>query len=271
MSENSAKLPNQPVLSESINLDNITNPTKRPPLILCIETSGRVGSVALARGEKLLAEKSFSAPFRHSAELFPTSDRLCRQFECTPDQISQVYLSIGPGSFTGLRIAVTAAKMLHLANNARIVPVDTLDVIAENLNAAEPKKNRAESTIAVLLDAKRGQFFTAVYRAEKGKWKKILPDCLMTPSQLLAQFAQENPISLLGEGLLYHADSFNSPTVRILDKTTWFPKASKVHLLGLRKAQKHQFADALTLSPLYLRRPEAEEKWHNRPAKKQTR
>ena len=103
------------------------------PLILAVETSGRLGSVALAQGDKLLSESRFSGPMRHSAEIFPAITGLLSRFNKKPEQIEQVYISAGPGSFTGLRIAVTFAKTLGLANNSKIVAVDTLDCIAANV------------------------------------------------------------------------------------------------------------------------------------------
>ena len=103
-------------------------------LVLAVETSSRIGSVAIALGEKILAETTFSAPIRHSAEIFPAISDLLNRFSRKPDQIDQVYISVGPGSFTGLRIAVTLAKTMHLANATKIVAVDTLDVIAANAN-----------------------------------------------------------------------------------------------------------------------------------------
>ena len=103
------------------------------PLILAVETSGRAGSAAIAIGEQILAEAAFSGPMRHSAEIFPTVSALLKDLGRKPKEIEHIYISIGPGSFTGLRIAVTIAKTFNLANNAKIVPVDTLDVIAANV------------------------------------------------------------------------------------------------------------------------------------------
>ena len=103
------------------------------PLILAVETSGRLGSVALAQGNKLLSESHFSGPMRQSAEIFPAITDLLSKFSKKPEQIEQVYISVGPGSFTGLRIAVTLAKTLALANGVKIVTIDTLDVIADVL------------------------------------------------------------------------------------------------------------------------------------------
>lgn len=152
------------------------------PLILALETSSRIGSVALALGQNILAEAAFSAPLRHSAEIFPAIHRLLGRFSQKPSQIEHIYISIGPGSFTGLRIATTIAKTMHLANAAKIVAVDTLDVIAANVinltntshgargtghvirdSSHEPRITNHE-TIATILDAKRSQFFIAAYQ-----------------------------------------------------------------------------------------------------------
>jgi tRNA threonylcarbamoyladenosine biosynthesis protein TsaB len=256
------------------------------PLILAVETSSRIGSVALANGARLLGESTFSAALRHSAEIFPAIASLLRRFNYTPADIGQVHISIGPGSFTGLRIAVAAAKSMHLAGSARIVAVDSLDAIAANLTDAaadaaiqdnredRPGANRA----ATILDAKRGQFFIAVYeRAGSDKparppaeepgyqiaagrlsvWQKVVPDCLMNAREFLDRFASEsNPVALLGDGLLHHRDSFQAKGVRIHDEACWSPHATQVHQLGYQKAQAGRFADPLTLTPFYLRGPQ---------------
>jgi len=243
-------------------------------LILAVETSSRIGSAALARGDELLAEKLFTAPLKHSAEIFPTIFTLLSRFELKPDQIEQVYISGGPGSFTGLRIAATLAKTMHLATGVKIVSVDTLDVIAANVislteadGAAEMPKEAAHERIATIVDAKRGQFFVAVY--ERGplghhqlksspKWLKVLPGCLMRPEQFVIDFAASNKdIWLLGDGLLYYKENFQAQGIRFFEDKYWSPRASKVHLLGRQMAARYEFADPLTLIPNYLRGPDA--------------
>ena len=261
-------------------------------MILAIETSGRIGSVALADGEKLLAETTFTGPMRHSAEIFPAISDLLKRFSKKPEQIEHIYISIGPGSFTGLRIAATIAKIMHLANDAKIVTVDTLDVIAANVITTHHLTNHRSSsdehrvssieTIATILDAKRGQFFIALYKrntnneqqaTSNGIWDKIVPDSLMTAEQFLENFAgKAKPIWLLGEGLVYYKDKFKpvpsavcgersrtvegADGIQFLDEKYWRPRAEKVHLLGLQKAQAGRFANPLTLQPLYLRKPD---------------
>jgi len=276
------------------------------PLILAIETSGRLGSVALACGDKLLAESRFSSPtrpgvgsaetkevidtptissaierlktpgrsqMRHSAEIFPAITDLLSKFSKKPDQIEHVYISLGPGSFTGLRIAVTIAKTIALANNAKIVAVDTLDCIAANIS---PQDN--SQRLGVILDAKRGQFFIAVYEqsaqsdlsflrkqestdnyplyATSYPLKKVLPDCLMTAEDFLAQFS-DKPTALIGEGLVFYKDKFAHKNIRVFDEKFWNPSAANIHRLGWQLALQCQFADPLTLTPNYVRGPDA--------------
>ena len=251
------------------------------PLILAVETSGRTGSVAIALGPRILAETLFSGPMRHSAEIFPAIEGLLNKFGRKPKEIEHIYISVGPGSFTGLRIAVTVAKTMHLANAVKIATVDTLDVIAAN--ATDYQKTQPPqlniSKIATILDAKRGQFFVAVYKhlrggknamtetqdqipdTKHGTWKKIFPDSLMTAEQFLGKVVgKDGPVWLLGEGLVYHKDKFQADTVRFLPENCWRPTAVKVHLLGWNMALQGRFAEALALQPTYLRRPAPEEK-----------
>jgi tRNA threonylcarbamoyl adenosine modification protein YeaZ len=229
------------------------------PLILAIETSGRLGSVALAQGDKLLSESCFSGPMRHSAEIFPAIMDLLSRFNKKPEQIEHVYISAGPGSFTGLRIAVTFAKTLALANGAKIIAVDTLDCIAANVTHQDNSKR-----LGVILDAKRGQFFIAVYeKTQDIIWQKILPDSLMTAEAFIDQFSNKptcgersRTISLTGEGLVFYKDKFAHKNILVLDEKFWNPSAANVHKLGWHKAQLGEFADPLTLIPNYIRGPD---------------
>jgi tRNA threonylcarbamoyladenosine biosynthesis protein TsaB len=239
-----------------------------PSLILAVETSSRTGSVAIAIGSRMLGETRFSSPLRHSAEVFPAIQGLLDSFGCKPAQIEHVYISGGPGSFTGLRIATALAKTMHVANAARIVAVDTLDVVAANvvnLIRQSPVANHQLPSddcdrVAAVLDAKRGHFFIAVYERQAaggGIWRKVLPDSLMTIPQFLAQFAgRREPVWLLGDGLVYYRDKFQADGVRFFDEKCWSPQAHSVHLLGWEMALKEQFADPLALTPNYLRKPD---------------
>ncbi|MEN6384070.1 MAG: tRNA (adenosine(37)-N6)-threonylcarbamoyltransferase complex dimerization subunit type 1 TsaB [Phycisphaerales bacterium] len=223
-------------------------------LSLALETTGRIGSVAIGIDGKLSDEKTFSAPLRHNAELFDTINSLLKQISKTADQINEIFISIGPGSFTGVRISVTVAKMMALANKSKIVAVNTSDAIA--LNTDDPSINK----IATIIDAKRGQFFIAVFQKKENLWEKIQSDCMMTADEFKQQLDNE-PIWLLGEGLLYYSKKFETENIKILNEKYWSPKASNVFKLGIQLAQQEKFADPVALVPLYIRKPEAEEKW----------
>ena len=251
------------------------------PFILALETASRIGSVAIAQSGKLLAETAFSAPLRHSAEIFPAIGALLESFMLSSDQIEHIYISGGPGSFTGLRIATTFAKTMYLANSVKIVSVSTLDVIAANVDNGTLHRDRTGSRtpgktedlssserIATILDAKRGQFFIAVYERRTTKinekkaaggwiWKKIMPDSVMSAPQFIDKFARkEKPIRLLGDGLVYYKDKFEAEGIRFLDEFYWSPRAAKVHMLGWKDASKGKFTNPLTLTPNYLRKPD---------------
>jgi len=256
-----------------INSLEISNMSQES-FILAVETSSRIGSVALAIEGEILAESAFSGPMRHSAEIFPAINTMLNSVGKKPYQIDHIYISGGPGSFTGLRIATTLAKALHLANKTRIVQVDTLDVIASNIddykrdNIGVEESELSIENIAPVLDAKRGQFYIAVYHHIPGQakshntsfnkdYRKILPDSLMSSSEFLAKFAcAHKPIWLLGDGLVYYKDKFKAEGVRFFDEKYWSPRASKVHMLGWQMAQKSVFADPVNLTPFYLRRPD---------------
>jgi tRNA threonylcarbamoyl adenosine modification protein YeaZ len=168
----------------------------RESVTLAVETSSRVGSAALAVGSSLLEETRFSGPMQHSAEVFPTIETLLKRHDCTPADIDQIHIAVGPGSFTGLRIAVTMAKAMHLASGVSIVTVDSLDVVAANLsgNPEEPIDGpdgltTIPATIAALFDAKRGQFYVSIYQwVESPEGKKLRTEegrNILSPSHLL--------------------------------------------------------------------------------------
>jgi len=237
------------------------------PLILAVETSGRTGSAALAIGKQILAETELFTPMKHSAEIFPAVCSLLDRFNRKSEEIEHIYISIGPGSFTGLRIATTLAKIMHLTNAVKIVAVDSLDCIAANVIdlTRETSSRKSQTTtyerIAVILDAKRSQFFVAVYEKQATNnevWKKVFPDSLITASQFIDIFVdKDHPIQILGEGLVYYKDKFKAEGTEFFDKKHWLPKAKNVHLLGWEMALADQFANPLGLTPNYLRRPDA--------------
>jgi tRNA threonylcarbamoyladenosine biosynthesis protein TsaB len=220
---------------------------------LAIETSGRIGSVALVQDGRTLAEETFPHGLQHAARIIPAIDDLCRQLNWTSADFKEIYVSAGPGSFTGLRIGITLAKTLALVTGASLVAAPSVRVLAEN--APADAKN-----ILIVLDAKRDQIFTASFARAAGSWTAIQPAQLSSLAEMLAK--SPRPVHLIGEGIPYHRKFVpaSDAGIHIVDESLWRPQARAVATLGWRMAREGQFTDSLALCPIYIRRPEAEEK-----------
>jgi len=231
-------------------------------LALAVETSGRTGSVAVGIGDKILGETTFSGVMTHSRELFPAAESLLKRIDRQIVDVAHIYIAAGPGSFTGLRIAVTMAKMMALAGGTKIVAANTMDVLTVNASEYIKEKKIKILRLAAILDAKRKQFYVGLYENTNGNWQKSTTDCLITASDFVDRFAQpDNPIWLLGEGLVYYKDAFCAPGVHFLDEAYWPAHARAVYSVCRKKAKAGDFSDPVDLTPLYIRRPEATENW----------
>lgn len=219
---------------------------------LAIETSGRVGSVAAFEDGRLLAEETFEHGLANAARLVLTMDALCRGRGWEPRDVNELYISIGPGSFTGLRLAVTVAKTMWLATGVKIVAVPSVRVLACNAPAEATR-------MIVVLDAKRGQIFTASFERSGQAMRVVEAAHLDTLGPMLER--SQRPVWLLGEGIDYHRGEIpDAADVVVTDKALWRARAAAVGELGTRMAAAGEWANAMTLSPLYIRAPEAEEK-----------
>lgn len=223
------------------------------PRALAIETSGQVGSLALLEDDAVVAEEQFPHGLRHAAQMLPIIDRLVGQRQWQPADLREIYISIGPGSFTGLRIGVTLAKTLAFATGARIAGIRTMHVLARNAPVGW-------TNALIILDAKRGQIFTARFAHESGALVEKEPAHLDRLADVLARCPR--PVHLIGEGIPYHRQFIpdNDPLIFITPQEAWRPRAAVVGELGLEQSRLGNFADPYTLAPLYLRLPEAEEK-----------
>lgn len=222
---------------------------------LAFETSCAIGEVALARGPVVLDQIRFEKPRAHATDFLPAIQTLCRTHQAQPEQIGCVYVSVGPGSFTGLRIGVTAARMMAFAHGASVVAVPTLEIIAQNaLAVSDPPEE-----IAVVLDAKRKRVYAAAFRREKDAYVSTTDPAEVDPLTFL--LARSAECHVLGEGVLYHRDAIAASGRAALDESLYPPRASTVAALGYKKAQCGEFTDSRLLVPVYIRPPEAEEKW----------
>lgn len=243
---------------------------------LAIETSGRHGSVVVARGTEILTERELPPPMRHAAELMPAIRDLVHACGWAPGDIEHIYLSLGPGSFTGLRIAVAAVRAMVQALAAtgrmcRIVGIPSLDVIAANAPAEFP-------VVVPILDAKRAQVFAAMYEriggGAGGALTRVAEASLVDPATFLARTAERavamagptGKVAILGEGIDYHRPAIQSagPAIVELDKSLWPGRARSVLALGNAMAARGEFTDPAHLLPIYIRLPEAEEVWRKK-------
>ena len=223
--------------------------------ILGIETSSRVGSLALAVGGEVVAVEKFERNLRHVAELLPAAERATRQLGWVAEDLDEVYVSAGPGSFTGLRIGITVAKTLAMACGTRLVGVGSLEVIACNAPAEA-------LNVGVVLDAKRGQVFAGRFERRDGELVTMLEACLTDPREFVAK--SPKPMVLLGEGVKYHLEALEAEGVVVAEELLWWPGAEAVCKIGWAMGQRGEFTEAGSLGPRYLRVPEAEELWDKR-------
>jgi tRNA threonylcarbamoyladenosine biosynthesis protein TsaB len=227
---------------------------------LAIETSGRVGSVALVEHDQVIAEREFPHGLKHAAGILTIIDSMVRGRGWKPRDLEEVFVSAGPGSFTGLRIGITLAKTMALATSkaspsggVKIVAVPSVRVLAEN---APPEARH----LIIVLDAKREQIFTARFERTDFGWEEREPAKLDSLSAMLARAPR--PAHLLGEGIPYHEKFVpkDDPSVIVTPPETWRARAAVVARIGIHMARRGEYADAFKLTPIYIRKPEAEEK-----------
>lgn len=222
------------------------------PRVLAIETSGRVGSIALADAGVIVAEEVFPHGLKHAAEIIPMIDRLCRSQGWVPKQLEHLYVSSGPGSFTGLRIGITLAKTLAFATGVKLVSVPTVRALAENA-PADVKH------LVIVLDAKRDQIFTARFERMADGWVEREPAHLDSLTAMLER--SPRPVHLLGEGIPFHEKFLMKDAgVIIAPPELWSARASTVLKIGTEMALRGDFANPELLAPVYIRKPEAQEK-----------
>jgi len=228
-------------------------------IILGIETSTRTGSVAIAEEEEIIAEYTLNIKETHTSRLMPAIDHILKDAHLTIQQMDAVAVSLGPGSFTGLRIGVATAKGLCLALRKPLIGIPTLDAFAHNICYTS-------HLICPLLDARRGEVYTALYRwrlpVGRHELEKLTGDMVLPLEELLSKI--NVPTIFVGDVF----DGYRSLVEKAIPGKASFappysslPRAANVAVLGLRKLKSGEETDLQDIEPLYVRRPEAEVKW----------
>lgn len=222
--------------------------------ILAIETSTMLGGVAIADEKGLIAETRLNVKSTHSERLMATIDGQLRQSDMALYDIDAFAVASGPGSFTGLRIGLSTAKGLCYATGRPLVMVPTLDAFARSFPFSK-------HPVCVMLDARRGEVYAAVFRWDGG-FVKLLDEVSASPEELFRDVS--GPVILAGEGALVYRERL----VELLGERALFaplismvPSPANVAMLGLEKAFQGQFTEASAAEPLYIRKSEAEVKW----------
>lgn len=239
---------------------------------LAIETSTRLGSVALKVGEAAAVTLPVEPPQRTSAALLSLIHTLCESAGIAPRGIDRVSVSVGPGSFTGLRIGLMVAKTLAWANACPLHGLSTHDVIArqalDSLQREPARESQANSnaagkrpTIASVIDAQRGQVFRQVYASE-GKELVIIDAHCIIDLHSLAKGVMDSNLWWSGPGLASRSGRAVAEGLadRLVVESAWMPSAATVLLLGEEQCQAGITADCWTLMPVYGRPSAAEEK-----------
>ncbi|MFW6108704.1 MAG: tRNA (adenosine(37)-N6)-threonylcarbamoyltransferase complex dimerization subunit type 1 TsaB [bacterium] len=225
-------------------------------LVLGIETSSRLGSVALRRDDEALAERLIAQSQGHGALLCNELRRLFDRAGLAPEALDLIAVSQGPGSYTGLRIGITAARTAAWTLGKPVLGVPSLDVLAEN---APPEADH----VATLLDAKRKQVYACLYERRQGRLERTMPYRVVRPAELelptpclvLGNAAERYREVLGGEGVSFGGEAASRPT------------AGAVARLAAERYAAGQRCELHALTPIYLRRPEAEEVWERRHGK----
>lgn len=220
--------------------------------ILAIDTSTKSGSVALTDDDNIIAERMLNREVTHSETLLPAINNIFEESGLASCDIDLFALTLGPGSFTGIRIGVSTIKGFAFALDKPVVGVSTLEALARNFPLVEEE-------ITPLLDARRGEFYSADFKWENGELERLSEDSALSPEAILEK--ERGKTLFVGDGLIKMAESLEASlgekAVFAQDNDSYI-KGSVVASMALSKFHKGEILDAASFTPLYLRRSEAE-------------
>lgn len=221
-------------------------------LILALETSGFGGSIALLEDQNVLGERTLDAQRRHAQTLVPEIQALLREQGRQPADCQLIAVSIGPGSFTGLRVGITCAKTMAYATGAQLAALPTFPCLA----AGCPDDVAA---VQVTMNAQRQELFVGRYhRVGNGDWAESQPLTIERSVEWQDKLQPDDVVT--GPGLENISQDV-SQRCRVLPPQFWQPNARWVGQLGLKYAHAGHLTSCWDLSPLYVRKSAAEEKW----------
>lgn len=231
--------------------------------VLGIETATIVAGVAVVNEDKVISEEFVNNKLNHSQNLMPMISRVVAAAGITPKELDGIAVSNGPGSFTGLRIGLAAAKSMAQVLELPLVGVPTLDALAYNM--------RGQSAIVCpILDARKNQVYTAIYRM--GASMELITEYLAIPvGELVDRLQQyQGKITLVGDGVPVFGQQIREALpnrVELAPAINCMPRGASVAMLGLKQLQQGAGQEWLYLEPTYVRASEAEVTWAQKQAR----
>ena len=223
-------------------------------LILAFETSAKAASVALMEDNKLLGESYQNTGLTHSQTLMVMAEDLLKQCGKTAADVTAVAVAEGPGSFTGVRIGVAAAKGFAWGREIPCYGISTLEAMAESLGIYE-------GYVCPCMDARRSQVYNALFRVEKGVVSRVAEDRAIALSDLAEELAQlDGPIFLVGDGsnLTYNTLKDQIEALVLPAEHRMHQRAVGVAILAREQAKAGIAPSGGALTPNYLRLSQAE-------------
>jgi len=219
--------------------------------VLGIETATSQGGVAVAAGGEVLGELQIRNPRSHSERLLPAVETLLGAAGLEPASLAAIAVSIGPGSFTGLRIGVAAAKGLAFSLDLPLYGLPTLEVLAANAGPAA-------ATVCAVIDARRGEVFTALYRRRGSNLVKSRKERILAPDKLAASLPGGTVLCGEPPPSLRSALSRKGSDIVLAPPELAYPRAAVVALRGMEALVEGRAAEGPGLTPFYLRPSDAE-------------
>ena len=223
-------------------------------LLLAFETSAKAGSVALFDGEKLLGENYQNTGLTHSQTLMVMAENLLKECGYTPQNVNAVAVAEGPGSFTGVRIGMAAAKGFAWGGQIPCYGVSTLEAMALGLGAYQ-------GYICPVMDARRSQVYNALFYVNRGEVSRVSEDRAIALADLKTELEErKEPIFLVGDGsnLTYNTLRGEIPNLVMPPEHKLHQRAVGVGLAAIKEMTAGDPGDANGLTPNYLRLSQAE-------------
>ena len=224
--------------------------------LLAVESSTLTGAVALLEGDTVVAESRLNIAVTHSERLLTAVDRLLTGVCWRLQDVDGLAVAVGPGSFTGLRIGVSTMKSLAFATGKPLVGVPTLDALAWTLPFAT-------HPVCPILDAKKGEVYTGLYRTDAGRLERLWSYRALAPGTLADELRRGGlgPVIFVGDAVAPFRQLLGDALgagARFAPPAHRLPSAATVGDLARHALERGEAADPAVLVPLYVRRSEAE-------------